>query len=178
MRAGWMGALAVAVSACSSGLATPDGGSPGMCGADVPAGQACNAITNLGAAFTPVCQTGTAPSGAGGPIADGTYVLTAQDKYGSTSCSSPVPLAETIEIAGDCVQLVVGDILSATASVRLTTQGNVVTFTRTCLHVDTDGAVVKDDTTTKTYTATSTAFTLFETDATTGVTTVSVFTRR
>jgi hypothetical protein len=173
-----MWALALAASACSSGMATPDGASSGMCGADVPAGQACNTLTNLGAAFTPVCKTGTPPSGTGGPIADGTYVLTGQDKYGSTSCSSPLPLAETLAIAGDCLQLVLGDVLSATGSARLTTQGNAVTFTRTCLHVDTDGAVVKDDATTKTYTATSTSFTLFETDATTGLTTVSVFTRR
>src|SRR4029079_2733572 len=187
--AGWAWALALAASACSSGMAAPDGASTGtdgasmdtpsvgMCGGDVPAGQECTGLANLGAAVTPICKTGTAPTGTGGPIADGTYVLTSQDKYGST-CSSALALSETLMIAGDFVQLVLGDILAGTGSVRLTTQGNAIMFTRTCLHIDTDGAVLKDDVAMQTYTATSTTFTLFETNATTGVTNVWVFTRR
>ena len=71
-----------------------------------------------------------------------------------------------------------GDILSGTNSGRLTTQGNSIAFTQTCVHVDTDGAVVKPDVSMKTYTATTTTLTLFEVNATTGASVVSVFTRR
>jgi len=38
--------------------ASMDTPSVGMCGADVPAGQECNGLANLGAAVTPICKTG------------------------------------------------------------------------------------------------------------------------
>jgi hypothetical protein len=155
--------------------ASPDGASPGLCGADVPPGQACNTLTTQGAAITPTCATGTAPVGTGGVIADGTYVLTSETIYGG-SCTSPFSLTETITIAGDCVQAVVGDILSATVSARLTRQGSSIAFTTTCQHVDADGAVFQPDTATQTYTATATTLTLFTVRAPT--TTVAVFTKR
>jgi hypothetical protein len=193
-------AAAFAAAACSSGTHSRDGGSadgpapdgapadgpapdgaspdippPGMCGADVPAGQECNALTNLGTTITPVCSTEAAPVGTGGAIADGTYVLTAQTKY-DASCTSPLSLSETITIAGDCVQLVFGSILPGTGSSRLTTQGSAISFTRTCEHIDIDGAVTIQPFSMQAYTATSTTFTLFSIRAT-GGTDVSVFTK-
>jgi hypothetical protein len=113
----------------------------------------------------------------GGTIADGTYVLTSQAKYGA-SCTSPLSFSETVTIAGDCFQAVFGDILSGTSSGRLTTQGSAIAFTPTCVHVDTDGAIVTPDASMKTYTATATTLTLFAVNATTGASDVSVFTRR
>jgi hypothetical protein len=159
--------------------APPDNASPGTCSADVPAGQECNTLTNLGNVVTPTCATGTLPTGLGGTIVDGTYVLTSQQKY-RTDCSTttPLPLAETIAIAGDCIQGVFGQILAGTSSVRYTTQGSSFTETVTCIHSDTDGAVIRQDPTVRTYTATGTTFTLFETDPTTGEMGVAVFTRR
>lgn len=170
-------AFLLLVPACGSGTRATDGAPPGMCSADVPAGQECNTLANVGDLVTPTCVTGTAPSGTGGTLVDGTYVLTSQDKYGS-SCTSPFSFSETLAVAGDCIQVVSGGILPATASVRITTQGNAISFTQTCVHVDTDGAVVTPDMRMKSYTAASTTLTLFAVDATTGNTDVSVFTRR
>lgn len=157
--------------------ASADGSSGGTCSADVPPGQACNALVKMGGAITPTCMTGTAPSGTGGTIFDGTYILTAQAKY-SPNCTSPLPFAETIEIAGGCTQFVFGDILAGTGSARITTQGSAISSTQTCVHVDTDGAVVVPDMSMTTYTATGTSLTLFSVNAASGATDVSVFTRR
>jgi len=156
--------------------AAPDGASPGMCGADVPPGQECNTLEKLGTAITPVCSTESSPSGTGGVIADGTYVLTAQTTY-SANCTSPLPISETITIAGDCIQVVFGDLLSGTASGRLTTQGSSITSSPTCQHFDVDGTVTNMPFAMQTYTATSTTLTLFDVK-TSGGTDVAVFTKR
>ena len=190
LRVAWLAcAVALAAGACGGGTLTADGASmapdgaspdsvsPGMCGADVPPGQECNALANVGGIVTPTCTTGTAPTGTGGTIVDGTYVLTSATKY-DASCTTPVPFAETVEIAGDCLQVVFGDILSGTDSGRLTTQGTSIAFTQTCVHVDTDGAIFVPDVSMKTYTATTATLTLFAVNATTGTSDVSVFTRR
>src|SRR5689334_1244304 len=58
----------------------------GSCGANVPAGQGCNTLSNVGAAVTPTCDPGTIPAGTGGTIVEGTYTLTSQTYYGSTAC--------------------------------------------------------------------------------------------
>ena len=190
LRVAWLAcAVALAAGACGGGTLTADGASmapdgaspdsvsPGMCGADVPPGQECNALANVGALVTPTCTPGTAPTATGGTIVDGTYVLTSQAKYG-VSCTSPLSFSETVTIAGDCFQAVFGDILSGTSSGRLTTQGNSIAFTQICVHVDTDGAIVTPDVSMKTYTATATTLTLFAVNTTTGASDVSVFTRR
>jgi hypothetical protein len=181
-------AVALAAGACGGGTLTADGASmppdgassdsvsPGMCGADVPPGQACNMLANVATTITPTCVSGTIPVGTGGTIVDGTYVLTSQTYYQDTSCPM-LPLSETIAIAGDCIQIVFGSIFSGTTSGRLTTQGNMFAGTQTCQHLDVDAAVTIMDAQMKTYTATSTTFTLFSVYPTTG-SDVAVFTRR
>ena len=167
-------------STSSDGASTlPDGASadvtsPGACGADVPPGQQCNTLTNVGATITPTCVSGQIPTGSGGTIVDGTYVLTSQT-YFQDACLQ-LPLSETIAIAGDCIQIVFAGFLSGTASGRLTTQGNaIMTSAPTCQHLDVDAAVTMDARM-KTYTATGTTFTLFSVDPA-GSSDVAVFTR-
>ena len=82
--------------------ASPDSVSPGMCGADVPPGQACNALANVGAtAITPTCARGTAPVGDGrhdrrrDVRADVAGVLPGRELL-----RSPLPLSETVAIRG------------------------------------------------------------------------------
>ena len=176
-----VGSAALTIAACGGGnLSSPDGAttetaSPGACGDSVPAGQACNALQNMASPLAPSCATGAMPSGTGGTIVDGTYILTSSQLYGQ-SCSTSVPVAETMTIAGDCIQLVLGDVLSGTFSGRFVTQGNAITTTVTCERVDIDGAVFMDAAT-KTYTATGTAITLFNMYPD-GSGDVGVFTRR
>ena len=183
LRVVWLAwAVALAAGACGGGTLSPDGASspdgapPGMCGAGVPPGQACNTLSNAGSPITPTCVSGTIPVGTGGTIVDGTYVLTSQTHYQDTSCSM-LPLSETIAFAGDCIQVVFGSIFSGTQSGTLTTQGNTFTATQTCQHLDVDAAVTIMDAQMKTYTATSTTFTLFSVYAATG-SDIAVFTRR
>jgi hypothetical protein len=174
-------ALALVGAACGGTAASPDSGSPdgaspGLCGADVPPGQACNALANTSETITPTCVSGTMPAGTGGAIADGTYVLTSQTYYQDTTCARS-PLSETISIAGDCIQLVFASFVSGTFSGRLTTQGSAITFDRTCQHLDVDGAAISEAEM-ESYTATDTTFTLFSVNATFNTSNVAVFTRR
>jgi hypothetical protein len=183
LRVAWLAwAVALAAGACGGGTQSPDGApedtvSPGMCSADVPPGQACNTLANVATVITPTCVTGTMPAGTGGTIIDGTYVLTSQTYYQDTACSK-VPLSETIAIAGDCIQIVFGDLFSGTLSGTVTPDGNRFTSTLTCEHLDLDGAVDTMDEQTKTYTATATTFTIFSASTTAGQSDVAVFTRR
>ena len=62
---------------------------------------ACNALTQLGAPVIPSCDPGSAPAATGGPISDGTYLLTESRFYGD--CSTQ-PLAETIVVSQGTVQ--------------------------------------------------------------------------
>jgi hypothetical protein len=202
-----VGSVAATVAACGGGtLSSPDGGSlppgdamisldgllswpdgatadtpsTGTCGENVPAGQACNTLQNMESPLAPSCASGSMPAGTGGTIVDGTYILTSYLLYGQ-SCTSPVPVAETLTITGDCIQLVLGDLLSGTFSGRLATQGNMLTTTLTCQHIDVDGAVFTIDTM-KTYTATATSITLFTVNTVNGTPDgtgdVATFTRR
>ena len=93
-----VGGLMMVASACGGTAASPspDGASPGMCGADVPPGQACNMLANRAATITPTCVSGTMPVGTGGPIADGTYELASQTYYQDATCAkSPIPNTTT-----------------------------------------------------------------------------------
>jgi hypothetical protein len=137
--------------------ATSDGGS---CSANVPAGQACNTLTNVGAMITPTCDPGSIPTGTGGTIVDGTYTLTAQVYYGGTCTTTGVNA--TLEIVGDCVQEVSGAPLPTTGSTTHTVSGTSITRTVTCLDVvGVDAGHFSYDTTTSTFTATPTSFTIY-----------------
>jgi hypothetical protein len=166
-----------AMSSADGASMSPDGGSPGMCGAEVPAEQACNTLANAADQITPTCVSGTIPTGTGGTIVDGTYVLTSQTYYqDSTTCVKP-SFSETITIAGDCMQGVVAGVLSGNFSGRIATQGNTFTSTLTCQRIDADAAVIMN-VPTQTYTATNTTLTLFSVHSSINTFDVAVFTRR
>jgi hypothetical protein len=106
------------------------------------------------------------PTGTGGTLVYGTYVLTSQTFYnGSTlNCAADhLPVRATIAISDGCYQEVLSDDggLVATASVSFMLQGNSVTSRLTCAdYGDLDGGVIRD-VPTKTFTATATTYTLF-----------------
>lgn len=175
MRRLLVGGLVLFASACGSTAASPDGGAPGLCGAGVRPGQACNTLANTAPIVTPTCVIGTMPVGTGGTIADGTYALASQTYYQDTTCAK-APLSETMSIAGGCVELAFTSVVSGTFSGRLTTQGSAIAFERTCQHLDVDGAAIADESM-QTYTATDTTFTVFSVNASINVANVAVFTR-
>jgi hypothetical protein len=136
-------------------------GAAGSCSANIPHGQACNTLMSVGAAVTPTCMSGTIPTGTGGTIVDGTYTLTSQIYYGSTTCSS-TPINATLEIAGGCVQEVSSLPIPVTGSTTHTVAGATITRTLTCLDlVGIDAGSVTADFATDTFTATPTTFTIF-----------------
>ena len=149
---------------CGSSQASSDAGDgpqgAGSCSANVPSGQACNTLTNVGAAVTPTCGTGTLPTGTGGTIVDGTYTLTSQTYYGTTGCPS-TPVNATLEIAGGCVQEVSSTPLPVTVSTTHTVAGTTITRTVTCIDLGVDAGHLSLDTSTDTFTATPTTFTVF-----------------
>jgi hypothetical protein len=109
----------------------------------------------------------TMPSGTGGTIVEGTYVMTAQTYYGTSGCAS-TPLATTFVYSGGCVQEIT---TSAGIDVRAAVtfdvhDTNEVTKTVACVSPTISGATV--DTATITYTATPTSFTLFTHNSGTG----------
>ena len=168
-RASYLRVAAVASlcagAACGSSQAVSDAGDgpagAGSCGANVPPGQACNTLTSVGAPVTPTCVSGTIPTGRGGTIVDGTYTLTSQTYYGSTTCSS-TPVNATLEIAGGCVQEVSSTPLSVTVSTTHTVAGATITRTVTCIDlVGVDAGPLSLDFATDTFTATATTFTIF-----------------
>ncbi len=132
----------------------------GSCSANVPAGQACNTVASVGAAVTPTCVAGAIPTGRGGTIVDGTYTLTSQTYYGTTACSS-TPVNATLEIAGACVQEVTSLPIPVTVSTTRTVSGATISRTVTCIDLGVDGGPLSLDTSTATFTATPTTFTIF-----------------
>lgn len=159
--------------------AAADAPTAGMCGADIPPGQACNALVPNGAAVTPTCTTGTVPTGQGGTIVDGTYVLTAQTYYNASTCPT-LALRQTVVFAGGCLQLAAGPApLDLTASGTFTVAGSSFNLTRTCIHLSADGATFMESGLPQTFTATGTTFTLFShSAASTPIAYSAVFTKQ
>jgi hypothetical protein len=137
-------------TACASPQTCSGGGTPQACGEDAgggcpapaPAGGACNAINTFGPMiFQPTCSADAVPTAAtGGPIADGTYVLTQETLYNYQSgpCVGPgecdggaCRVAQTFVISGDCWQLA-STFQGATASYTVAVTGNQITFTPIC----------------------------------------------
>jgi len=169
IRASLSGGIAHAallfLAACGS--STSPTGTPGMCGAAVPAGTACDTIANVATAITPTCTTATMPSGSGGTIVEGTYVMTSQTYYGTSGCAS-TSLAATFVYSAGCVQeITTAAGISITATVSLDFHDtNQVTKTVECVYPSLAGATV--DTPTVTFTATPTSLTLFTHNSGTG----------
>src|SRR5215510_11381737 len=112
-------AVALTASACGSGALSPSGAQSGLCSADVPPGQECTALHSVAAPVKPTCVSGTLPTGIGGTILDGTYVLTSQTYYNSGTGCPTLAVSLTLVIAGDCAQSVfTSDIESGALSSR------------------------------------------------------------
>jgi hypothetical protein len=165
---GMAGAAMLLAAGCSGGSLTPvDGSAPGTCGVGVPAGQPCNSLEDVGSAVTPTCTTGAMPSGTGGTLVDGTYVLTAQTYYNEDFCPG-TPISGTILIAGNCVQSSTAS-LAATTAGPFTVQGNVFNYPLACLNIPgLDAGDLSPDAPGKTFTATATTFTLYTANAAAG----------
>jgi hypothetical protein len=166
------------MDAPGTGIDAPSGG--GMCGAGIPAGQECSAVRATGAPVTPTCVSGTLPSGQGGTIVDGTYVLTAQTYYNRITCPT-IAVSETVAFGGGCLEIAAGVPLSVTASGTFTVSGANFMSTLSCVHFDVDGGTFRPNTAAQTFTATATTFTLFSSDAPdagTSTNSVTVFTKQ
>jgi hypothetical protein len=175
---------AMTLTACRTGISSPDGSSTdaasaGVCSSNVPQFQACNTLANIAPVVTPTCVTGAMPTGTGGTIVEGTYVLTSQTWYNDSSCDTREPGQETIVISSGCYQAIT---TLGTSSVSFVVQDNNVTSMLTCSdHVDIDGAGVMFDVHAKTFTATPTTYTLFTPNSAAGNPNpdrVEVFTKR
>ena len=157
-------ACVCAIAACGSSQATPDGGDGptggGSCGV-VAQGQACNTVTDVGTVVTPTCMSGTIPAGTGGTIVDGTYTLTSQTYYGSTTCAYG-SLSGTVEITSGCVQQASSTPIPVAISTTYSTAGATITRTLTCIGTGgLDASALSLDTPTSTFTATPTTLTIF-----------------
>ncbi len=106
-------------------------------------------------------MSGAIPTGTGGTIVDGTYTLTSQTYYGSTTCNSSEQVNATLEIAGGCVQEVTSLPIPVTVSTTHTVAGATITRTLTCADFGVDAGAFSLDTMTNTFTATPTTFTIF-----------------
>ena len=92
-------------AACGSGNPQGSCGSgPAPAGATCPTEPGCNSVNNQSSqSVSTTCLSGTMPTGTGGTIADGTYVLTSQTFYNAGS-ACPNPTAETLVVTGSCAQ--------------------------------------------------------------------------
>lgn len=95
-------------------------------------GAGCNTLAQKGSNVTQMAWTDPLPTFSGGPIADGTYVLT---KWVATDGKTPstIPVQETISISGGSWQLVAN---ASTYEIRqnatVTTSSSTITYTPTC----------------------------------------------
>jgi hypothetical protein len=157
-----------ALAACGGGNGTSsavDGATGGLCSADVPPGQACNALVASGAGVTPTCATGATPTGQGGTIVDGTYLLTAETYYNYSGTVCPTfPINEIIQFAGDCFQAASSSPISFTVSGTFSTAGNSFSSARQiCFHIAVEAGTKSSPT--ETFTATATTMTFFAHEA-------------
>lgn len=178
-----LGGLAFGCGGGGEKAANLDGGGDappaGMCNFSVPAGQACHPLTDMGSPVKPTCAAGTIPSGSGGNIVDGVYVLTAQTLYNAPSCPS-VGLSQTLRITGTCLETTSGAAVPATGSGTLTVSGSSFNISRICVHFAGDGGFTMAGPSVQTFDATATTLTLY-TDYTSpgqpGTDNVAVYTR-
>jgi len=94
---------------------------------------ACNDLSDVGSLVSSMCAAGPAPTGTGGVIADGTYVLSAVVGYDCGDAGGLPPQSQTIVISNGCVQgvaRVAGQTISTTQS--FTVSGNEITASVVC----------------------------------------------
>jgi hypothetical protein len=129
------------------------------------AGAGCNFTPQKGATVPPSSRpVKTPPTGTGGVIVDGTYVLLSVIFYGEDSPGAR--MAETLEIQGDLVNIVGGTAMDQVRTTYIKTKsGQSLVLKRTCLAA-VDGKSLADllypsDRTYETYTATPTELRLY-----------------
>lgn len=162
-------AMAAGVAACGSD--NPSGTSPGtdagvVVDARADAAGECNGLALAGPAVVVSEQIGATPVGAGGPLAEGTYVTTAEVHYrasASEPTSSLSNLRETVRVTSATADGAIGalvfepngnDAETQRVALALRTRGASIAFHVTC-------PLVTDDTTFDTYTATASTIMLF-----------------
>jgi hypothetical protein len=156
-----------AASACGGSTTTTgmpvsgDGGGDGAvgsCGNTQPIGGSCNGVTNVAAPITPTCASGTMPTGTGGTLVDGTYVLSQQTYYNFPGCPFEA-IAATLELSGTCIEAAAraGTSDTFTSNATATQQGNQITIDVTCSSL----AGGTPDTPTRTFTASGSTLTWF-----------------
>lgn len=152
------------VAACGSGTQQGSCSSgPSPSGVMCPTEPGCNSVNDTSLPVNATCLSGTMPTGTGGTIADGTYVLTSQTFYNAGSVC-PGPLAQTLVVTGSCAQVATvaypnGASTNIQGTVSLTTQGSAITLFPQCT------ASASGDFTPElqqgTYTATATSVTFY-----------------
>jgi hypothetical protein len=139
----------------------------------------CNTLTNVAAPVVPTCVSGTVPTGTGGAVADGTYVLSSQTYYNVPACPSE-SIAGTFTFSGGCLQGVAGvdrGQQSYTLNATFAVQGSEMTVNVTCASLAGGNA----DAPVSTFTATGSTLTRFIRNSATGDTNpdrVEVYTKQ
>jgi hypothetical protein len=150
---GICGLLIGSITGC--GGVTSSTGSHASCTSSSVSG-ACNDLTDIGSLVNSTCAAGSVPTGTGGVIADGTYVLSAVVGYDCGDAGGPPPQSQTVVISNGCAQgvgHVDGQAISTTQTFIFS--GNELTGSIVCP----PGRVV--GTQTATFTATASSFTFF-----------------
>lgn len=163
------------------------GGTTGACGigSGTSTGDTCNSVALNGPCVTPQLSTGTVPTGMGGPISNGTFLLTSETLYadpdaGITSVDGGLPqgarrqtfvLSNATSTSFTLDQVTISGTRTGRSHGTAAIAGTMVTFTPTC-PPPTDGG---DDGNTGTFTATSATITLIQSAA--AGTVVSVYTK-
>jgi hypothetical protein len=115
-------------------------------------------VTNGAAPIMATCVSGTMPTGTGGTLVDGTYVLSQQTYYNFPGCPFE-PLAATFELWGMCIEAVAraGTSDTFTSNATTTQQGNQITIDVTCTSL----VGGTPDSKARTFTASGSTLTLF-----------------
>jgi hypothetical protein len=149
----WTGGLMV-VSVAGCGGMVSSNGSHGSCRSSSVSG-ACTDLNDVGSLVSSTCAAGSVPTGTGGVIVDGTYVLSAVVGYHCGDAGGPSPQSQTLFISNGCVQgagQFRGQTISTTQS--FTVSGNELSGSIVC-------PAGQAGTQTLTFTATASSLTLF-----------------
>jgi len=130
--AGLGGASGAGGSAGAGGNTGGRGGTGGSTGGGGTGSGACNDLTVSGNAITQTAATGTAPTPAGGTIADGTYVLTRYDVYAPGSPSAS-PYRVKYRVTGNLLEVATGGgTIISNLNYSTTVSGSAWNLTGTC----------------------------------------------